>query len=302
MYGSTILNIKLSLAILSGLGFMGILVLAPVTPINYKQKYIQKKNDIIPLKSIEEDTRGIVSVQPQYQGKDFSLNRQGRNNSQNNSNQTQDLRTSIDPSFKTMDMYYRTSSDFSASFKSSRFDIFDDINFFPSQNNVIQNLIYNSNRSYIHETSLAEGVRLALAVELQYFIFNIKYNYLSDSLMRNTYRYDVASAFNKDYATVGFTFYLDRYKRYSIYLGHNYYNIASQNRPIDSIAGVSNNNSFSASFRGRSSEYYNSSFFFNFKNNTNRDFYYSSFGVFRLPIASHLISEYATSLGLELSF
>ena len=63
MYGSTILNIKLSLAILSGLGFMGILVLAPVTPINYKQKYIQKKNDIIPLKSIEEDTRGIVSVQ-----------------------------------------------------------------------------------------------------------------------------------------------------------------------------------------------------------------------------------------------
>lgn len=302
MYGSTILNIKLSLAILSGLGFLGILALAPVTPLNYKQRYIHEKNDKIPLKPIEEDTRRIVSFQPQNQGKGFYLNQQGRNNSQNNSNQIQDLRNGIDFSFKTIDMHYRVSSDFSASFKSSRFDIFDDINFFPSQNNVIQTLIYNSNRSYIHETNLAEGVRLALAVGLQYFIFNIKYNYLSDSLIRNTYRSDIASAFNKDYATVGFTFYLDRYKRYSIYLGHNYYNIASQNRPIDSIAGISANNSFSASFRGRSSEYYNSSFFFNFKNNTNRDYYYSSFGVFRLPIASHLISEYATSLGLELSF
>lgn len=175
-------------------------------------------------------------------------------------------------------------------------------NLAPTKNLLFQTAIYNSNRSLINETNVSEGARLAMAVGLKYFVLNLKYNYLSDNLMRTILRPDAASLFNRDYAAFGLTFFLDRYKRYSIYIGNNVYNIVTTNRPTDSTSSIPSNNSFSASFRGRNNDYYNTTFFFNFKNNANRDYYYSNFGVFRLPIHSQLNFEYATSLGLELSF
>jgi hypothetical protein len=175
-------------------------------------------------------------------------------------------------------------------------------NITPTKNILFQTAIYNSNRSLINETNVSEGARVAMAVGLKYFILNLKYNYLADNLMRTITRPDAASLFNKDYAAFGFTFFLDKYKRYSLYVGNNYYNITTSNRPTDANANVQGNNSFSASFRGKNSNYFNATFFLNFKNNTNKDYYYSNFGVFRLPVYSQLNLEYATSLGLELSF
>ncbi len=175
-------------------------------------------------------------------------------------------------------------------------------NISPTKNLLFQTAVYNSNRSLINETNISEGARVAMAVGLKYFVLNLKYNYLSDNLLRTMLRPDATSLFNKDYAAFGFTFFIDRYKRYSLYIGNNVYNIVTTNRPTDSTSSIPSNNSFSASFRGRNHDYYNTTFFFNFKNNANRDYYYSNFGVFRLPVYSQLNFEYATSLGLELSF
>jgi len=175
-------------------------------------------------------------------------------------------------------------------------------NISPTKNLLFQTAVYNSNRSLINETNTSEGARVAMAVGLKYIVLNLKYNYLSDNLMRTILRPESASLFNKDYAAFGFTFFIDKYKRYSIYIGNNVYNIVTQNKPTDSSSSIPINNSFSASFRGRNNDYYNTTFFFNFKNNANRDYFYSNFGVFRLPIYSQLNFEYATSLGLELSF
>ncbi|HNI87456.1 MAG TPA: hypothetical protein PKX55_04815, partial [Leptospiraceae bacterium] len=174
-------------------------------------------------------------------------------------------------------------------------------NISPTKNLMFQTAVYNSNRSLINETNVSEGVRIAMAIGLKYIVLNFKYNYLSDNLMRSLMRPDSPSFFNKDYAAFGLTFFIDKNKKYSIYIGNNVYNIATMTKPTDSSSTVPVNNSFSASFRGRNSDF-NTTFFFNFKNNANREFYYSNFGVFRLPISSQVNFDYATSMGLELSF
>ena len=86
-------------------------------------------------------------------------------------------------------------------------------------------------------------------------------------------------------------------KRYSIYIGNNVYNIVTQNKPTDSMASIPINNSFSASFRGRNSDNYNTTFF-NFKI---MQIEIISILTLSLP-TTNLFSvkfEYATSLGLN---
>lgn len=174
-------------------------------------------------------------------------------------------------------------------------------NITPTKNLLLHTAVYNSNRSIINETNISEGARLGMAIGLKHFVLNLRYNYLSDNLMRTILRPDLASTLNKDYAAFGFTIFLDKYKKYSIYVGNNFYNITTAGQPTSSSNVVPSNNSFSASFRGKS-DYYNTIFFLNLKNNANREYFYSNFGVFRLPIYSQLNFEYATSVGLELSF
>ncbi len=441
MYGSTILNTKVSAAIsiLSGIGLITVLSITPVSPPKNKGEYYYQKEKILPSKSndkkayvytekekkeeqffsirtileMEEEIsksmwgsgfsksfpnevltplfnenqiRPYQNLQPDvftyYKDDKISVNTIGDTRPitnqileykfQNKISDSPNLFQNKNSQIRSVEMSYQINSNFSASFKSSQFDIFDDrlkqyptttagvsftgnqyistgfiagesnlnnpyrynqggflngnnfyrdteisykdvdrvnknlfewqANISPTKNLMFQTAVYNSNRSLINETNVSEGARLAMAVGLKYFVLNLKYNYLSDNLMRTILRPDAASMFNKDYAAFGFTFFIDRYKRYSIYIGNNVYNIVTTNRPTDSTASIPSNSSFSASFRGRNNDYYNTTFFFNFKNNANRDYYYSNFGVFRLPVYSQLNFEYATSLGLELSF
>jgi hypothetical protein len=441
MYGSTILNTKVSavISILSGIGLITVLSITPVSPPKNKGQYYYEKEKILPSKSNdkkayvylekskkeeqffsirtirevqeeisksiwgsgfsksspddvltpllnENQIRPYQNLQPDvftyYKDDKVSVNTIGDTRPitnqileykyQNKISDSTNLFQNKNSQIRNVEMSYQINSNFSASFKSSQFDIFDDrlkqyptttagisftgnkyistgfiagesnlnnpyrynqggflngnnfyrdteisyrdvdrvnknlfewqANISPTKNLMFQTAVYNSNRSLINETNVSEGARLAMAVGLKYFVLNLKYNYLSDNLMRTILRPDAASMFNKDYAAFGFTFFIDRYKRYSIYIGNNVYNIVTTNRPTDSTASIPSNNSFSASFRGRNNDYYNTTFFFNFKNNANRDYYYSNFGVFRLPVYSQLNFEYATSLGLELSF
>ena len=439
MYGSTILNTKLSavISILSGIGLLTVLSLTPVRSPKTKQRNIFESEEILPSKNFDkkpfvdnsmekkenwffaikkmQETENDISksiwgsgfnvyspesIVPVFNENQFRFSQVSQSDvfsyykdekvtlgilgdSRIISNQILEYKYQnkmVDSSSifqnrnmqpKNIEMSYQINSNFSANFKSSQFDIFDDrlkqypttmagvsftgskyissgftagestlsnpyrynqtnnlqsnnfyrendisyrdvdranknlfewqTNITPTKNLLFQTAVYNSNRSLINETNVSEGARLAMAVGLKYFVVNVKYNYLSDNLMRTILRPEAASAFNKDYAAFGFTIFLDSYKKYSIYIGNNFYNITTGNQPTSSNTSVPSNNSFSASFRGRS-DYYNTIFFLNFKNNANREYYYSNFGVFRLPIYSQLNFEYATSIGLELSF
>ncbi len=172
-------------------------------------------------------------------------------------------------------------------------------NLTPTKNILFQTSLYNSNKSYINETNSSEGARFTFAYGLSFVMLNLRYNYLSDNLARAITRPDLPSVNNKDFAALGFTFFLDASKRLSVYLGNNYHNIVVNKNLESANTSIPNQTSFSASIRGKTSE---ATFFWNFKNSYNRDFFYSNIGVFRIPVNSQLNLDYATSLGMELSF
>jgi hypothetical protein len=169
----------------------------------------------------------------------------------------------------------------------------------PTKNVKFQTAIYNTNKAFLNESGSSEGARFSMFFGFQNIAFNIKYNYSSDNFWRGIRSPDaVVNA--KDYAGVGITFFLDSSKNYSLSLGNNYHNIIalakygeSQNTPALS--------SFTASLRGSATNS-NTTFFLNFRNQISKDTYYTNIGIVRIPIASQIYLEYATALGLEMSF
>ncbi|HNN03769.1 MAG TPA: hypothetical protein PKN56_09415 [Leptospiraceae bacterium] len=172
-------------------------------------------------------------------------------------------------------------------------------NIAPTKNIQFQTGVYNSNRAILNEGA-SEGARVAMQVGFRYLIFNLKYNFSSDNMMKSGFRAD-PSLNAKDYGGVGLTFFLDASRRYSLYLGNNFYNLMVPVRYSDGTGREAQPTSFAASFRGKS-PLSNGTFFLNFRNQYNKDQLYSNFGLFRVPIYSQINLDYATSLGLELSF
>lgn len=172
-------------------------------------------------------------------------------------------------------------------------------NIAPTKNIQFQTGVYNSNRAILNEGA-SEGARVAMQVGFRYLIFNLKYNFSSDNMMKSGFRADPGLN-AKDYGGVGFTFFLDQSRRYSLYLGNNFYNLMVPVRYGDGTGREAQPTSFAASFRGKS-PLSNGTFFLNFRNQYNKDQLYSSFGLFRIPVYSQINLDYATSLGIELSF
>ncbi len=172
-------------------------------------------------------------------------------------------------------------------------------NIAPTKNIQFQTGVYNSNRAILNEGA-SEGARVAMQVGFGYLIFNLKYNFSSDNMMRSGFRAD-PSLNAKDYGGVGLTFFLDPSRRYSLYLGNNFYNLMVPVRYAEGTGREAQPTSFAASFRGKS-PLSNGIFFLNFRNQYNKDQLYSNFGLFRIPVYSQINLDYATSLGIELSF
>ncbi len=170
----------------------------------------------------------------------------------------------------------------------------------PTKNLQLQTIFYNSNKSLINETNSSEGARLSFAYNLNYLMLNLRYNFLSDNLVRTIIRPDLPTVNNRDFAGLGFTVFLDNQKRFSVYIGNNFHNIAVGKVNDASATNVQSPNSVSASIRGKA--YQNTIFFLNFKNMQNRDLLFSNIGAFRVPISSQVNQDYATSLGLEYIF
>jgi hypothetical protein len=196
--------------------------------------------------------------------------------------------------------FYRDIDNFNRDIEKQNKSIFEwQTSFTPTKNFLLQTTIFNSNKALINETNAQEGARFSLAYGLQNVILNVRFNYLSDNLMRTFTRPDFPTINNRDFAALGFTFFIDSAKKFSVYLGNSYHNIITVRT---SEANNINQTSFSASIRGRTNDKYNTTFFLNFKNNYSKEFFYSNIGVFRIPINSQLNLDYATSIGLELSF
>lgn len=109
-----------------------------------------------------------------------------------------------------------------------------------------------------------------------------------------------------DFAALGFTFFMGKYKQYSLYLGNNYHNLVtdalSQADPRQWQDGVSPvTNSFTAVFKGRATEIDNATIFLYFRNQSYKNLLYSNLGNIRLPGIQEN-NEYSTSLGLEMFF
>lgn len=172
-------------------------------------------------------------------------------------------------------------------------------NISPTKNIQFQTGVYNSNRAILNEGA-SEGARVAMQVGFGFLIFNLKYNFSSDNMMRSGFRAD-PSLNAKDYGGVGLTFFLDPSRRYSLYLGNNFYNLMVPVRYAEGTGREAQPTSFAASFRGKS-PLSNGIFFLNFRNQYNKDQLYSNFGLFRIPVYSQINLDYATSLGIELSF
>lgn len=173
-------------------------------------------------------------------------------------------------------------------------------NLTPSKNVQLQTVIYNSNKSLINETNSSEGARFSFAYNLSYLMINLRYNFLSDNLTRTIVRPDLPTVNNRDFAGLGFTVFLDDQKRFSLYIGNNFHNIAVGKLNEANTGNVQSPNSFSASIRGKANQ--NTIFFLNFKNMYNRDLFFSNIGAFRVPVSSQLNQDFATSLGLEYNF
>lgn len=197
--------------------------------------------------------------------------------------------------------FYKEAENINRDFDKPNKNIFElGTNVTPTKNLQLQTVIYNSNKSFINETNSSEGARFAFAYNLSYFVLNMRYNFLSDNLLRSVVRPDLPTVNNRDFAGLGLTVFLDSQKRFSLYVGNNFHNVAVGKFNDASATNVQSPNSFSASIRGKADS--NTILFFNFKNMNNRDLLFSNIGVFRVPVSSQLNQDYATSLGLEFIF
>lgn len=174
-------------------------------------------------------------------------------------------------------------------------------NIHATKNIGIQTAIYNTNRASLNELGPTEGARVSMFMGFDSFMLNLRYNYSGNDLFRGI-RPNESFSYSRDYAGVGVTFFFDRFKNYSLFLGNNYHNLFNQNRyetnDQRTLPAVS---SFSASLRGVTPGS-NALFFFNFRNQVSKDTQYTNFGMMRLPTQNLFLFEYATALGMELSF
>lgn len=195
----------------------------------------------------------------------------------------------------------------------------------PSQHLKVQAALFNSRKDNQMEINSPDGGRIAVFLNVKNLALNLRYNYLSSGNQRNQFNYQTTDFHGNDSAAVGLTIFLDKNKSYSFYVGGNYTNVTARSgsggvfqqgiaNPLLfpnsfnlNLGGLSqmnspNSSSFSASFRGKPKASANTTFFVNFKNYYSRDTIYSSLGPFQIPILSQATFDYATSLGLELSF
>lgn len=174
--------------------------------------------------------------------------------------------------------------------------------FQPARNFGLETSYFNkSTDEDLEQQQRQEGARFSLFFGMDRFLVNLKYNYLADDLMRSIQasKEDVSSS---DFAALGFVVYFDEAKQYSLYLGNNFHNIATNANLPGNTSIVPSSNSYTAMFRGKNPAILNSTFFFNFRNQLYRDMMYSNVGVFSLPILIQNYQEYSTSMGLELMF
>ncbi|MCB1178221.1 MAG: hypothetical protein KDK36_11620 [Leptospiraceae bacterium] len=168
----------------------------------------------------------------------------------------------------------------------------------PTQLIRFQTAIYNTNRAFLNETGNSEGARVSMLLDYKFVILNVKYNYSSDNLFKGIRSPD-ALVNAKDYAGLGVTVFLDPSKRYSFTIGNNYHNLIAQSK-YSETKQIPTISSFSASLRGVAPG--NTTFFLNFRNQVSKDTFYSNLGLIRLPITTQIYLDYATALGLEMSF
>lgn len=170
----------------------------------------------------------------------------------------------------------------------------------PSKNFGFETSIYNSSgSSNVYEPR--EGARFSLFFGTRFLQLNLKYNFLTEDLLKSINQQKDINNHTTDFAGLGLTLFLDKYKQYSLYVGNNYYNVATSVSPLrtDQIPG---SNSFTAMFKGKNQNLLNSTIFINFRNQYYKDLIFSNYGVFKLPVYSQSSLEYATAMGLEMIF
>jgi hypothetical protein len=178
----------------------------------------------------------------------------------------------------------------------------------PTKGVRVQTAIYNTpsrNTSRSNMSNMPDSGRMSLFLGEKRVILNLKYDY---QMPQEDTRLAMSQwSPQKDSASLGLIFFLDPSQYYSVYLGGNQFNIAnrtqgsSENRTSARLPA-----SFSASFRGKSKTNQNSNFFLNFQNQPP--------GAWGLGLSQQSLQqnsgnpgsksfyEYATSMGMELSF
>lgn len=176
----------------------------------------------------------------------------------------------------------------------------------PTKGVRVQTAIYNTpsrNISQNNSSTMPDSGRMSLFLGEKRVILNLKYDYQMPQ--KDTRLAMREWSPQKDSASVGLIFFLDPSQYYSVYLGGNQFNIS------DRAGSSQNGNSakmpatFSASFRGKSKTNQNSNFFLNFQNQPP--------GAWGLGVSEQTLQqtgdpgsksfyEYATSMGMELSF
>ncbi|MCP5502453.1 MAG: hypothetical protein H7A25_21325 [Leptospiraceae bacterium] len=169
----------------------------------------------------------------------------------------------------------------------------------------LQTSVYNVKEPDKGISKNEEGARVSMFIGLDYFTLNLKYNYMSNDLLQSIHSGNQYTG-GSDFAALGFTFFMGKYKQYSLYLGNNYHNLVtgtlSQADPRQWQDGVSPvTNSFTAVFKGRATEIDNATIFLYFRNQSYKNLLYSNLGNIRLPGIQEN-NEYSTSLGLEMFF
>ncbi|MEM7179674.1 MAG: hypothetical protein AAF518_02095 [Spirochaetota bacterium] len=174
--------------------------------------------------------------------------------------------------------------------------------FNPSRNVGFETSYYNmQGNENLNLDGGTEGAKFSVYFGIEHFLINLKYNYLAQDLLKSI-KNSSEDLSSSDFAALGFIFFLDSDKQYSLYIGNNFHNIVTPINYPTSASYVPSTNSFTAMFRGRNRQLLNSTFFFNFRNQLYRDMIYSNIGAFTLPIIVQNYQEYSTSMGLELIF
>ena len=151
-------------------------------------------------------------------------------------------------------------------------------------------------------THAPNAAKLGMSINMNNVVLNVNYAYVDNKAGQGEFRKHFfntlfAEEGIKDSTTVGLTFFIDSQKRYSLFIGNQYYNTMNYRKNDSSRTMLP---SFMATFKARASG--NVSYFLNFQNQPYKDQTYLNSGLVRLPIATQSTFDYAAVLGLEQSF